>query len=79
MTIDFTDKQFSLLKEIIAEYQEYCYQGMIDYQWAALDAEDAAVKQEYKALAQGEEDRFTESKALLEYIEKYEELIKNRK
>jgi hypothetical protein len=79
MTIEFTDKQLSLLKEIIAEYQEYCYQGMIDYQKAALDAEDAAVRQEYRSLARGEEDRFAAAKALLEYIEKYEELMKSRK
>ncbi|HHU21940.1 MAG TPA: hypothetical protein GXZ52_00745 [Clostridiales bacterium] len=78
MTVDFSDRQFSLLKEIIAEYRDCCYQGIIDYQKAALAAEDAAVKREYKALAQGEEDRFVEVKELLEYIEKFEELMKNR-
>lgn len=78
MKLDLTDKQFDLLKEVINEYAEECYQGMFDFQRTAMEAEDESIKKEYSRLAQGEETRFNEVHELAEYIEKYGELMKDR-
>lgn len=77
MKIEFTDEQLALVKEVLAEYAEMCYQEMFDYKRVAVDAEDKIVADEYNALASGEEERFAQVKKLSEYVEKYEELMKN--
>ena len=77
MKIEFTDEQLALVKEVLSEYAEMCYQEMFDYKRIALEAEEKFVKDEYNAMADEEEERFTKVKALGEYIVKYEELMKN--
>lgn len=77
MKIEFNDAQLALLKEIVAEYAEMCYQEMFEYKRIAVEAEEQFVKDEYNALAESEEERFGKVKALSEYIEKYEDLMKN--
>lgn len=77
MKIEFNDAQLALLKEIVAEYAEMCYQEMFEYKRIAVEAEEQFVKDEYNALADSEEERFGKVKALSEYIEKYEDLMKN--
>lgn len=77
MKIEFTDEQLTLLKEVLAEYAEMCYQEMFEYKRVALEGEEKFVKDEYNALAEEEEARFQKVKALSEYIVKYEDLMKN--
>ena len=77
MKIEFNDAQLALLKEIVAEYAEMCYQEMFEYKRIAVEAEEQFVKDEYNALAESEEERFGRVKSLSEYIEKYEDLMKN--
>ena len=77
MKIEFNDAQLALLKEIVAEYAEMCYQEMFEYKRIAVEAEEQFVKDEYNALAESEEERFGKVKSLSEYIEKYEDLMKN--
>ena len=77
MKIEFTDEQLALVKEVLSEYAEMCYQEMFDYKRIAVEAEEKFVKDEYNAMADEEEERFTKVKALGEYIVKYEELMKN--
>lgn len=77
MKIDFSDEQLTLLKEVLAEYAEICYQEMFDCKRIALEAEEKFVKDEYNAMAEDEEARFGRVKALSEYIVKYEELMRN--
>ena len=77
MEIKFNDAQLTLLKEIVEEYAEMCYQEMFDYKRIAVDAEEQFVRDEYNALADQEEERFNQVKSLSQYIVKYEELMKN--
>lgn len=77
MKIEFSDEQLALVKEVLAEYAEICYQEMFDYKHIAVEAEEKFVKDEYNAMAEDEEERFTKVKALSEYIVKYEDLMKN--
>ncbi len=77
MKIEFSDEQLSLLKEVLEEYAEMCYQEMFEDKRVALEAEEKFVKDEYNALADAEEERFGKVKSLSEYIVKYEELMKN--
>ena len=77
MKIEFTDEQLALVKEVLSEYAEMCYQEMFDYKRIAVEAEEKFVKDEYNAMADEEEERFTKVKALGEYIVKYEDLMKN--
>lgn len=77
MKIDFNDEQLSLLKEIVAEYAEICYQEMFDYKRIAVEADEQFVRDEYNALADSEEERFTQVKKLSEYIERYEALMRD--
>lgn len=77
MKIDFSDGQLALLKEIVAEYAEICYQEMFDYKRVAVEADERFVRDEYNALADSEEARFTQVKKLSEYIEKYEALMRD--
>jgi hypothetical protein len=77
MKIEFTDEQLTLLKEVVAEYAEMCYQDMFDYKRIAVEGEEKFVRDEYNALADQEEERFNQVKSLSEYIVKYEELMKN--
>ena len=77
MKIDFNDEQLALLKEIVDEYAEMCYQEMFDYKRIAVEAEEQFVRDEYNALADSEEERFTQVKKLGEYIEKYEALMRD--
>ncbi len=77
MEIKFNDEQLELVKEIMAEYAEMCYQAMFEYKRVAVDAEEQFVKDEYNAMADAEEERFTKVKALSEYIVKYEALMRN--
>ena len=77
MKIDFTDEQLTLLKEIVDEYAEMCYQEMFDYKHIAVDAEEKFVADEYNALADQEEERFNQVKKLSEYIVRYEALMRN--
>ena len=77
MEIKFNDEQLELVKEIMAEYAEMCYQAMFEYKRGAVDAEEQFVKDEYNAMADAEEERFTKVKALSEYIVKYEDLMRN--
>ena len=51
MNIQFTDAQLALLKEVLSEYAEYCYQSMFDFQHTAVDAQEDFLKKEYSALA----------------------------
>lgn len=78
MKIEFSDEQLALLKEILAEYRDGCYQSIFDLQRAATEAEDQQISQEYTSLAVSEEGHFFKVKELLEYIERYEELMKGR-
>ena len=77
MKIEFTDEQLTLLKEVLAEYAEICYQEMFDYKHTAVDADDRQVAAEYNALADQEEERFKSVKALLSYVERYEALMRD--
>lgn len=77
MKIEFSDEQLALVKEIVGEYAEMCYQEMFDYKRVAVDAEEKFVKDEYNALAEQEEERFRQVKKLSEYIEKYEALMRD--
>ena len=77
MEIKFNDAQLTLLKEIVDEYAEMCYQEMFDYKRIAVEAEEKFVRDEYNALAEQEEERFSQVKSLSEYIVKYEELMRN--
>lgn len=77
MKIDFNDEQITLLKEIVDEYAEICYQEMFEYKHIAVDAEEKFVADEYNALADQEEERFKQAKKLSEYIVKYEELMRD--
>ena len=77
MKIEFTDEQLTLLKEILSEYAEMCYQEMFDYKHIALEAEEKFVKDEYNSLAEEEEERFNKVKALSSYIVRYEELMRD--
>ena len=77
MEIKFNDEQLTLLKEIVDEYAEMCYQEMFDYKRIAVDAEEKFVQEEYNALADQEEERFTQVKKLSEYIVKYEALMRD--
>lgn len=78
MKLDLTDKQFELLKDVLTEYAEECYQSMFELQRTAIDAEDDAIRAEYNRLAQSEESRFNEVHQLADYIERYGELMKDR-
>lgn len=77
MKIDFSDEQLALLKEIVDEYAEICYQEMFEYKHIAVDAEEKIVADEYNALAEQEEERFRQTKKLSEYIVKYEALMRD--
>ena len=77
MKIEFTDEQLNLVKEVLAEYAEICYQEMFDYKRVAVDADDKFVSDEYNALADAEEERFQKVKGLLSYIERYEALMRD--
>lgn len=77
MKIDFNDEQLELLKEILAEYAEMCYQEMFDYKHIAMEADEQFVRDEYNALADSEEERFNRVKKLSEYIVKYEALMRD--
>jgi hypothetical protein len=77
MKIEFNDEQLALLKEILEEYAEMCYQEMFEYKRIAVDAEEKFVMDEYNALADAEEERFNRTKSLSEYIVKYEDLMRN--
>ena len=77
MKIEFNDDQLALVKEILEEYAEMCYQEMFEYKRIAVDAEEKFVKDEYNALADAEEERFNRTKSLSEYIVKYEDLMRN--
>ncbi|MBR2717519.1 MAG: hypothetical protein IKD79_07285 [Oscillospiraceae bacterium] len=77
MKIEFNDEQLTLLKEIVDEYAEMCYQEMFDYKHIAVEAEEKFVQDEYNALADQEEARFTQVKKLSEYIVKYEALMRD--
>lgn len=77
MKIDFNDEQLALLKEIVSEYAEMCYQEMFDYKRIAVEAEEAFVRDEYNALADGEEEHFNAVKKLSDYIERYEALMRD--
>ena len=77
MKIEFTDEQLALVKEVLAEYAEICYQEMFDYKRVAVDADDKFVSDEYNALADSEEERFQKVKGLLSYIERYEALMRD--
>ena len=77
MKIDFTDEQLTLLKEIVDEYAEMCYQEMFDYKHIAVEADEKFVQDEYNALADQEEERFNQVKKLSEYIVKYEALMRD--
>ena len=78
MTIDFSDKQLTLLKEVLQEYRDECYDGMFEFRDTAAATDDETIRSEYTKLALGEEVRFNETKELLEFVEKYEELMKGR-
>ena len=77
MKIEFSEEQLALLKEILSEYAEMCYQEMFDCKHIALEAEEKFVRDEYNAMAEEEEARFGRVKSLSEYIVKYEELMRN--
>ena len=77
MKIEFTDEQLTLVKEVLAEYAEICYQEMFDYKRVAVDADDKFIADEYNALAETEEARFQKVKGLLSYIERYEALMRD--
>lgn len=77
MKIDFSDEQLTLLKEVVSEYAEMCYQEMFDYKRIAVEADEQFVKDEYNALADQEEERFNAVKKLSDYIERYEALMRD--
>ena len=77
MEIKFNDEQLELVKEVMAEYAEMCYSAMFEYKRVAVDAEEQFVKDEYNAMAEEEEERFTKVKALSEYIVRYEALMRD--
>ena len=77
MKIEFSDGQLSLLKEIVSEYAEMCYQEMFDYKRIAVEADEQFVRDEYNALADSEEERFNAVKKLSDYIERYEALMRD--
>ena len=78
MKLDLTDKQFDLLKEVLAEYAEECYQSMFELQRTAMELDDETIRNEYNKLAQAEEERFNEVHQLADYVERYGELMRGR-
>lgn len=78
MKLDLSETQFELLKDVLKEYAEECYQSMFEFQRTALDADDDMIKAEYNRLAQSEEARFNDVHQLAEYVERYGELMKCR-
>lgn len=77
MKIEFSDEQLAMLKELLDEAAEASYQDMFECKKIAVDAEEEFVKKEYNALADAEEERFGRIKALVEYVRKYEDLMRN--
>lgn len=77
MKIDFNDEQLALLKEVVGEYAEQCYEEMLEFKRIAVEADDRFVMDEYNALADAEETRFKQVKSLGEYIARYEELMRH--
>ena len=77
MKIEFTDEQLELLKDVLNEYADICYHEMFEYKHVAVDAEEQFVRDEYNGLAEEEEERFTSVKKLVEYIQKYEALMRD--
>ena len=49
MKIEFSDQQLTLLKEVLAEYAEMCYQEMFDYKRIALEADDSVTLSYYES------------------------------
>lgn len=78
MKLDLSDKQFELLKDVLNEYAEECYQSMFELQRTAMEADDETIKSEYNKLARSEEERFNEVHELADFIERYGELMKGR-
>lgn len=78
MKLDLSDKQFELLKDVLNEYAEECYQSMFELQRTAMEADDETIKSEYNKLARSEEERFNEVHELSDFIERYGELMKGR-
>lgn len=76
MKIELTQEQYELLTEILHEYRDGCYKGMFEYQRAAVDAQDEAIKREYSAIAKSEETRFNDTAKLADYIERYVSLMR---
>ncbi len=77
MKIDFTDEQLELLKDVLEEYAEACYQDMLAYKKVAVDGQEEFLVREYNALADAEEEHFNRVKGLHEYVVKYEALMRN--
>lgn len=77
MKIDFNDQQLELLKDILSEYAEICYQDMFDYKRVAVEAPDRTIAAQYNDLADAEEEQFKKVKALSEYVVRYEQLMKD--
>ncbi len=77
MKIEFNDEQLALLREVLDEYAEMCYQEMFDCKRVAVEAEEKFVRDEYNALADQEEERFNRVKKLSEYIVRYEALMRD--
>lgn len=77
MKIEFSDAQLALLKELLDEAAEASYQDMFECKKIAVDADEDFVRREYNALADAEEERFGQIKALGEYVRKYEDLMRD--
>ncbi len=71
MIVEFSDKQFELLYEVVEEYRDMCYDSMFDYKHCAVDAEDPIIKKQYNDLADEEEERFNTVKKLAKYLKRY--------
>lgn len=69
MTVEFSQKQFALLKDILAEYRDTCYDSIFESRRSMEAADDKRIAAEYAAMAESEEARFNETKTLFEYLE----------
>ncbi len=72
MTIEFTDGQFELLKEIVRDYTDYTYETILDYNRCAMEAEEDIIRDNYKNLAEGEEEKYNAARKLRAYLDLFE-------
>lgn len=72
MTIELSDEQLIVLRAVVEEYTDITYSAILDYHKSAEKADDATVKQMYRDYAAAEEEKYNDTKALRDYLTRYE-------